>query len=90
MAKPDQLEGLIRTFLIAGLVLLAVILLVYGSGILIPLAIALLIWFLINAIASGFQRISFGAFRIPRSVALSLAMAAIVIAGENIVPLDRR
>jgi len=90
MAKSDQLDGLTRTFLIAGLVLLAVILLVYGSGVLVPLAIALLIWFLINAIAGGFQRISFGAFRIPRSVALSLAMAAIVIAGENIVPLDRR
>ena len=87
MANPDQLDGLTRTFLIASLVLLAVILLVYGSGVLIPLAVALLIWFLINAIASGFQRISFGAFRIPRTVALSLAMAAIVIAGFFVVDL---
>lgn len=81
------MESLTRTFQIAGLVLLAVILLVYGSGILVPLAIALLIWFLINAVARGFQGLSFGALHIPRPLALALSMAAMLITGFFVVNL---
>jgi len=87
MAKLDQIDGLTKTFLVSGLVVLAAIVLIYGSGVLIPLAIALLVWFLINAIASGFQRISFGSLKIPRALALALSMAAIVIAGFFVVDL---
>jgi len=87
MAIPDKPDILTRAFLIAGLILLAVILLVYGSGVLVPLAIALLVWFLINAIAGGFQRLSFGSVKIPRGLALALSMAAIVIAGFFVVDL---
>lgn len=48
---------LTRAFLIAGLVLFVVVLLVYGAGVLIPLAVALLLWFFINALAKGYQRL---------------------------------
>ncbi len=87
MGKADHLEGLTKTFLIAGLVLLAVIFLVFGSGVLVPLAIALLIWFLINAMAKGFQRLSLGALQMPRALALVLSLATIFVAGFFVVNL---
>ncbi|MCK5549516.1 MAG: hypothetical protein KAI41_03195, partial [Hyphomicrobiaceae bacterium] len=34
-----------------------IVLLVYGAGVLIPLAVALLLWFFINALAKGYQRL---------------------------------
>jgi len=87
LARPDKMDGLTKAFFVSALVLLAAVVLYYGSGVLIPLAIALLVWFLINAIASGFQRISFGSLQIPRALALSLAMAAIAIVGSFVVEL---
>lgn len=87
MAKMSSADGLTKTFLVSGLIVLAVILLVYGSSVLVPLAIALLIWFLINAIARGFQRITIGALQMPRALALVLSMATIVIAGFFVVNL---
>jgi len=81
------MDGLTKAFLVSALVLLAAILLVYGAGVLVPLAIALLIWFLINAIASGFQRLSVAGYTIPRAAALALSMIAIVIVGYFVVDL---
>ena len=48
---------LTKAFLISGLLLFVVVLLVYGAGVLIPLAVALLLWFFINALAKGYQRL---------------------------------
>ena len=87
MARPEKMDGLTKTFLVSGLILFAVILLVYGSGVLIPLAIGLLIWFLINAIASGFQRLSVAGRALPRTLAMMLSLASIVIAGFLVVDL---
>ena len=55
MAEPIGIDRLTKTFLVAGLVLIAVIFLDYGSGIFIPLAVALLVWFLINAVAASYK-----------------------------------
>ena len=62
-SPPEEDGGQIRqapltkAFLIAGLLLSVVVLLVYGAGVLIPLAVALLLWFFINALANGYQRL---------------------------------
>jgi len=72
--KQNNNDGLIRSFLIFGLVLFTVILMVYGAGVLMPLAMAVLIWFLINAVASSFQRFKFGNFQIQRRMSLVLAL----------------
>ncbi|MHA1164398.1 MAG: AI-2E family transporter [Alphaproteobacteria bacterium] len=87
MARSDKMDGLTKTFLVSALVLLSVILLIYGSGVLVPLAIGLLIWFLINAIAGGFQRLSVAGLTMPRALAFMLSMASIVVAGFMVVDL---
>ncbi len=46
---------LANAFFISGLFLFVLALLVYGSSVLIPLAVALLLWFFINALANAFQ-----------------------------------
>ena len=55
--QPVPQGALTKVFLIAGLLLSVVVLLVYGAGVLIPLAVALLLWFFINALAKGYQRL---------------------------------
>lgn len=75
------MDGLIRSFLISGLVLLTLALMVYGAGVLIPLAVAFLIWFLINAIATGFQRLTVAGRQMPRSIALALSLATTLVFG---------
>ncbi|MCP4779694.1 MAG: AI-2E family transporter [Hyphomicrobium sp.] len=55
--QPVPQGALTKVFLIAGLLLSVVVLLVYGAGVLVPLAVALLLWFFINALANGYQRL---------------------------------
>jgi predicted PurR-regulated permease PerM len=81
MAEPISTDRLTRTFFVVGLILVAVIFLDYGSGIFIPLAVALLVWFLINAVAASYQRVSLGGFRLPRAMAIALSLATILIGG---------
>jgi predicted PurR-regulated permease PerM len=81
--KPEDTgqQRLARAFFAAGLTFFAIVLLVYGANILIPLAVSLLVWFFLNALASMFQRIRFGAFAMPRLAALTLAVVATGVAG---------
>lgn len=51
--------------------------LVLGSSFLIPLAIAILLWNLLEALIGGFGRIGFGRFRLPRPIAMLLALGLI-------------
>ena len=55
--QPVPQGALTKVFLIAGLLLSVIVLLVYGAGVLVPLAVALLLWFFINALAKGYQRL---------------------------------
>lgn len=87
MSSPSRPDPLTRAFLISGLIFFAAILLTYGSGVLVPLAIALLIWFLINAVAGGFQRLSIAGHAIPWAPALILSLTTILIAGFMVVDL---
>ncbi len=75
-----------RGFLISALALIALILLVNGSDVFVPLAVAMLIWFLINAIATGISRIPLGGSRLPRSLALFLSV--VVILGSGVLVVD--
>lgn len=51
--------------------------LVLGSSFLIPLAIAVLLWNLLEALIDGFRRVGIGRLRLPRSIAALLAIAAV-------------
>jgi len=81
MAEPARTDRLTRTFLVAGLVLIIVVFLDYGSGIFIPLAVALLVWFLINAVAASYQKLSFGEMQMPRAAAVALSLTTILVGG---------
>lgn len=64
----------------AGIVALSVVLLVTGRDLLIPLAISVMIWYLIDALVRLFGRIRLGPFRLPGWVNLPAAVLAIIIA----------
>ena len=75
---------LVKSFLIAGLALISVVLLVYGAGILIPLAVAVLFWMFINALARMYQRL-WSAYLGPlRFLALGLAFLTLLAASIGI------
>lgn len=71
---------LANAFFISGLFLFVLALLVYGSRVLIPLAVALLLWFFINALANAFQRIWSGWLGPLRGLSLLLALVTILAA----------
>ncbi len=64
----------------AGIAALTIYLLVSGRNILIPIAIAVMAWYLINAIARGIRRISIRGVRPPRWAALTLTGLAVIAA----------
>lgn len=59
------------------LVFLAGWLLVAGRSLLLPFVIALIVWYLINALSRGFQLIPFGTWRLPGWIAFPLSLLAI-------------
>jgi len=80
---------LARAFYAAGLALIAVLALIYFSGILVPLAVAVLMWFFINALAKMYDGLWRRKFGRQRALSLTLAFltitAATLIAGEIVV-----
>lgn len=76
------MPSLTKAFLISGLVLFAAILLAQGASVLIQLAVALLVWFLINAVANGIQKLA-----LPRAFALGIAIIAIFVSGFLVLNL---
>ncbi|HRY07422.1 MAG TPA: AI-2E family transporter [Hyphomicrobiaceae bacterium] len=50
-----------------------------GSSFLIPLAIAILLWNLLEALISSFERIGLGDHRLPRSVAMILGIVVVIL-----------
>jgi predicted PurR-regulated permease PerM len=64
----------------AGIAALTVYLLVSGRNILIPVAIAIMAWYLINAIARGIGRLNIRGIHPPRWVALTLTVVAFIVA----------
>jgi predicted PurR-regulated permease PerM len=78
---------LINAFLVASLVLMAIFALVVASGILIPLAVALLFWFFINALAGFYERLGSRWFRPRRMIALPLAFLTFLAISLMVVQL---
>jgi AI-2 transport protein TqsA len=72
--RPSPERGhLVNAFLVTGLILMAVFALVWASGILIPLAVAVLFWFFINALAGFYERLWSRWLGAHRMVSLPLA-----------------
>ncbi|SKA68818.1 Predicted PurR-regulated permease PerM [Thiothrix eikelboomii] len=77
-------QGLLNNRLVnitAGLFLICILgwLLVIGRDILIPLIIAIVIWYVLDTVARYFQSISFGGFHVPRMIAVLLALAISIL-----------
>jgi AI-2 transport protein TqsA len=72
-------EPLLRGFLIAGLLLFVGAILHLGAPVIVPVVEALVVWFVLNAMASGLRQIPGVGARLPRWLAL-LVSAAIVLA----------
>ena len=64
----------------AGIAALTIYLLISGRNILIPIAIAVMAWYLINAIARGIMKLSIRGVRPPRWAALALTALAVIAA----------
>lgn len=86
--EPSQLD-LRNVFYALGLVTLVVVILVYAAEQLAPIALAILIWFLINAIANGLRTTPIIKHLLPQWLALTLAslvtIGAIVLGGKLVV-----
>lgn len=63
---------------------LTFVLLIEGRDLLIPIAVSVMIWYLLNALARGFHLIPFGSYRIPISLSMALAITTL-IAGLTII-----
>jgi predicted PurR-regulated permease PerM len=61
--------------------------LVFGSSFLIPLAIAILLWNLLEALIKSFGRIGIGDIRLPRSLATLLSIAVVVLSLYGVVSI---
>jgi AI-2 transport protein TqsA len=70
----EKLRSLGISIIAAGVVIAGLIL---GRSFLIPLAIAVLLWNLLEALIDGFRRVGVGRVRLPRSIAALLAIAAV-------------
>ncbi|WP_421722914.1 AI-2E family transporter [Bauldia sp.] len=69
-----------NAFSIAGLMLIVVLALIFGSGILVPLAVALLFWFFLNALARMYERLWRNRFGPLRPLSLTLAFLTLLAA----------
>lgn len=81
------MDALTKTVLILALVGLILVFLIFGASILIPLAVALLLWFFINALADAYRRAAVPLFQMPRAIALILALATIFAVSLFIIDL---
>ncbi len=76
-----------KTVLTLFLIVLILIILVYGANVLQPLAVALLLWFFINALADAYRRAVTPVFQMPPPLALVLALATILAASLIVIDL---
>ena len=84
MASSDQTAPVFHA-LVGGAVLVA--LLVAGRDFLIPLAIAILLWVLLEALIEWFTRVSIAGYRIPRGAAIGLGIAIVFFALSGVVEI---
>lgn len=82
MAGPSPQPVLLTAFLATGLVVLVGTILTLGAPLVVPVVEAVVVWFVLNALADGLQRV---APSLPRAGALVLAFFAMVLAGGLVV-----
>ncbi len=70
---------------VAVLVIAIFYVLIVGEALLLPLVVAVALWYLINLLASGFQEIKLGRFRIPWPVCLVASILSFVALGWAVV-----
>ena len=73
-ADSEKLRSIGISIIAVGVVITGLVL---GRSFLIPLAIAVLLWNLLEALIDGFRRIGVGRLRLPRSIAALLAITAV-------------
>ncbi len=73
-AHSEKLRSIGISIIAVGVVIAGLVL---GRSFLIPLAIAVLLWNLLEALIDGFRRVGIGRVRLPRSIAALLAIAAV-------------
>ena len=81
-----QERPLTKAFLVSGLILFSAVLIAYGSNVLIPLAVALLVWFFINALAKAYRQLWskwFGPL-----LGLSILLALLTMVAASLLALD--
>ena len=61
-------------------VLMTIGLLVAGKDLLIPLAVSVMIWYILNALAKAIDRIHFGVLRMPGWLRMTLAIISVFLA----------
>jgi predicted PurR-regulated permease PerM len=77
--QPDNLPGKLISYALSfGVVALTVYFLVVGRDLLIPIAIAIMVWYLLNALARTIGRIKPGGRALPRWACLTLAALGFV------------
>ena len=60
-------------------VALTFVLLIEGRDLLIPIAVAIMIWYLLNALARAFHALPLGTFHLPNWVSMALAIVTVLI-----------
>lgn len=82
------LDPNLKTVNFAAVVVLVVIVfyvLVVGQALLVPLVVAVAIWFLINLLATGYQRVPMGPLNLPRWAALWASVITFIALGRAVV-----
>lgn len=81
MAEPrrnsGQGSGFAVAYYAAGLFLILAIIAIYAADQLIPIAIAVMVWFLINALADAYDKTIFFWIRLPKLISLLLSLVTI-------------
>ncbi len=94
---PEQVSPKIVAFASSIIVVaLTFILLIEGRDLLIPIAVAIMIWYLLNALARGFHALPLGTRHLPNWVSMALAIITVLIglsliaklAGDNIAQVS--
>ncbi|MDA0261032.1 MAG: hypothetical protein O3A21_02385, partial [Proteobacteria bacterium] len=68
-------------------VLMTVGLLVAGKDLLIPFAVAVMIWYILNALANAIDRVHFGMLHIPAWLRMALAIVGVFVVIALVVEL---
>jgi predicted PurR-regulated permease PerM len=77
---PEQVTPRIVAFASSIIVVaLTFVLLIQGRDLLIPIAVAIMIWYLLNALARGFHTLPLGTRHLPNWLAMALAIVTVLI-----------